>query len=432
MRLLVLDHFFSHDIAALQLACGAETSIKTLDSAYLRQAALRILPASAASGLESMADPRYERERKRWAHALNSILRSEYRAWPFDALVAPSDTFFYVRDAPEACHQLGVPFVVIQKETTISDSTMNEHSKAVRRWAPPLADWMTCCSKRNREFWERCGYDAERVDVTGQPRFDYYRHPELWPQRKDSQPTALFFSYELSAYHPSGATGEHGAEAWGPLHRQTEDRLWQLARRGWKIKIKPHPQQLCGEEHRRMETAVRDLPKGSVEFVAARADARELIVTSDVVVGFQTTALIEALTLGRPVVYTGWDPEAHRLCEELIPFPSWEGPVVVVSDPDDFVSAVEGARGACMSQTEAQAADRIVDEYLGPIDGDASRRALESTSAFIERYSESVCPAALARRSSLLSEPSWKHTSLRRGRRRLIERIAKAVPSLRR
>ncbi len=58
---------------------------------------------------------------------------------------------------------------------------MRVHSESVRRYAPPLADRMTVCSERQREFWLRAGAEAATVTVTGQPRFDYYLRPESWP-----------------------------------------------------------------------------------------------------------------------------------------------------------------------------------------------------------------------------------------------------------
>ena len=68
-------------------------------------------------------------------------------------------------------------------------------------------------------------------------------------------------------------------------------------------------------------------------FVApASADARRLILAADVVVGFQTTAMIEAAVAGKPVVYTGWDPEERRLADRLTPFDEIDPPITVVRD----------------------------------------------------------------------------------------------------
>ena len=85
--------------------------------------------------------------------------------------------------------------------------------------------------------------------------------------------------------------------------------------------VKPHPQQNFRSERTRIAKEVGELLDRDVFLVRADEDARRLIVTSDVVVGFQSTALLEGMLVGRPVVYTGWDIESSRLSAELIPVP---------------------------------------------------------------------------------------------------------------
>ena len=68
-----------------------------------------------------------------------------------------------------ACHRLGVPFFVAQKETTISELTMTADAERVRAFASPIADHMTVCSERHRQFQLRAGAVPDRVTVTGQP-----------------------------------------------------------------------------------------------------------------------------------------------------------------------------------------------------------------------------------------------------------------------
>jgi hypothetical protein len=53
--------------------------------------------------------------------------------------------------------------VVVQKETTISPDTMEDHSLIVGEFAPFVSDYMTVCSERHREFWLRAGVDGGRV-----------------------------------------------------------------------------------------------------------------------------------------------------------------------------------------------------------------------------------------------------------------------------
>src|SRR5262245_9271703 len=165
------------------------------------------------------------------------MLEAEFMRAPYDAFVTPSDIFFYIRAAPDVCHDLGVPFVAVQKETTISGLIM-DFADTVKAYAPPIVDRMTVCGERLREFWIRAGADPATISVIGQPRFDFYRHPERWPvelKYGDSGPIALFLSYHVDHHHP--AEGQ-GIPVWETLHQETEDQLWELARRGWRILVK--------------------------------------------------------------------------------------------------------------------------------------------------------------------------------------------------
>ncbi|MGI8512964.1 MAG: hypothetical protein ACR2NH_10110 [Solirubrobacteraceae bacterium] len=379
VRLLVLDHFCDQDIGALSGARGPGDQLRSFSYEPLRREALRVFPPEVASGLEAYAKPEYEPHRLRWAGLLERYLEDEFRAFAFDVLVLPSDLFFYVREAAAASHRLGAPVVVVQKETTISPGAMTAHAERVKLYAPPVADRMTVCSERQREFWLRAGAEAERIEVTGQPRFDVYPRMERAAAAAE-RPTALFFSYLVDAYHPGAGGGE---PVWTRLHRQTEEGLWELARAGWRVRIKPHPQQDFQAEKRRLRSAARGL---RVELVDPGADARALIAAADVVVGFQTTALLEAMAAGKPVLYTGWDPEAARLRDNLVPLADWDDAIDVVTDAAALAPTARGALGRPLDERTRARRAELVEGILGPIDGHASERALAAVRRVVDGW----------------------------------------------
>ena len=370
MRLLVLDHYFGQDIESLRAALGDEDEMRVVPYDLLRREALKVFPAEVATGLEPYARVEWEPYRLEYAGRMRRLLEELFMEREFDAFVAPSDAFFYVRAAPEAAHALGVPFFVAQKETTITDHTMRVHAERVRAYAPPIADHMTVCSERHKEFWVRAGGDPDRITVTGQPRFDVYAQPE--PRPRGDEPVALFFSYAADSYHPSEGVGE---SVWAQLHRETEEGLARLAGSGWTVLVKPHPQQ---------DVSGLELGAG-LSLVDPQADARPLIARADVAIGFQTTALLECMLAGTPVVYTGWDPEAQRLSMDLIPFHEWADVIDVVTRAEDLAPTVEAARDRDPTERAARRAE-IAAEFLGPVDGGASRRTLETIRASVEAF----------------------------------------------
>ncbi|MFZ2113844.1 MAG: hypothetical protein WAU77_08950, partial [Solirubrobacteraceae bacterium] len=375
MRFLVLDHHFAQDIDALRRAAGDRLELDLMPYDLLRSEALRVLPEEVGSGLEAFTRPEIEGARYRYAAILREILEDRFTRSPFDAIVVPSDTFFYVRSALAPAHALGVPLLVAQKETTISEHTMGEHAEQIRRFSPPLADRMTVCSERHKSFWVRAGCPEERIVVTGQPRFDFYNNPSAWPAEGipgESGYSVLFLSYALDAYHP----GERGDPCgWDALHLQTEGGLYELARRGWRVIIKPHPQQPL-DAQRQWRRNAGELWGRRVFMVDPQADVRPLIVEADVTVGFQSTALLEAMLAGRPVLYTGWDQTAKALGGQLIPFDRWEPEITVIHKAEDLPAAVVAARGAVCSADVLHSRRKIAERYLGPLDGLAAERTV--------------------------------------------------------
>lgn len=409
MRFLVLEHHFAQDIEALREAAGDALELDVIHYDSLRAEALRVLPAEVASGLEAFARPELEAARRRYGAILREILEDRFSARPFDAVLLPSDTFFYVRAAPAVAHALGVPLLVAQKETTISEHSLREHAELVRRHAPPLADLMTVCSERHKRFWVRAGAAAERIVVTGQPRFDFYSRlrdaptraggaPGREEQASAGKPSALFLSYAVDAYHPSEGGGE---ATWGELRRQTEEGLRELVRRGWRVLVKPHPQQPL------------DGSGGGMIELDPQADVRPLIAAADVVVGFQSTAMLEAMLAGRPVLYTAWDGAAQGLDDQLIPFHRWEREIAVVRRAADLPDAAVAARASTCPPDVLRRRREIAERYLGPLDGFAAERTVAALVQEADRWARGR--GAPERR--LRARLAQRRTPLRIGRR---------------
>jgi hypothetical protein len=360
-----MDHFFDQDLRALE--AHPRLDVRRFPYQRLRGPALRMLGAQVATGLDAYADPRLARARGRYGSWLAREVRRLYLERAFDVIVLPSDTFFYVRALPQAAHSLGLPVVVVQKETTISIDTMEEHSLVVGEFAPMVADVMTVCSDRHRQFWLRAGADAARIEVSGQPRFDMYALPR---PRRSHRRLVLFLTYELDAYAP-GAGGGMGWRTWGPLRDATEGVLLHAVREGTcDVLVKCHPQQDHRAEAARLSQRAGALWNHGVSIAGEDADTRELIVGADVVVGFQTTALYEAVAAQRPVVYAAWGEEYERHRARLIPFEQAPAACLRRADSAESLAALLAGPEAA----EAPVCRAWYEDALGPIDGHATDR----------------------------------------------------------
>lgn len=318
LRVLALDHYFDQDLKALE--AHPALSIRRLPVHRIREPAIRMMGETVAMGFESglklfMSDELRE-ARERFARWLDRAMRRIYLEGPFDLIVLPSDIFFYVRALPAVAHSLGLPVVVVQKETTISPQTIEREAPVLRRYAPFISDFMTVSGEQLKDYWLSTGADPASIEITGQPRFDVYA--QCAPPTRVEVPTVLFFSYAIDAYVPEH---ELGQEIWQDLRDETERVLAELATRSrLRVVVKHHPQQDRQGELERLRALAGSA--WDVSFVVAdpEADTRELVLAADLVVGFQSTAIFEAVAARRPVIYAAWGNAWEERVDYLLPF----------------------------------------------------------------------------------------------------------------
>jgi len=379
LRVLAMDHFSDQDLRSLE--ADQRLDVRRFPYQRFRQPAIRIMGPAVARGLHAYNSPHIEAARGRYAVWLQREVERLYLERAFDVILLPSDTFFYVRNLPRAAHALGVPVVVMQKETTISVHTMEEHSQEMRIEAPFVSDWMTVCSERHRQFWIRAGADGRLVEVTGQPRFDVYAtHRSQQPSHRRR---VLFLTNELDAYVPGVGQGM-GLRTWEPLRDATEATLLDAVRAGTcELLVKIHPQQNHRVESARIARRAGDRWRHGVDVAPPDADTRDLIVRADVVVGFQSTALYEAVAAARPVIYAAWGEEYERFRTELIPFD--QAPPACMHH-----AASPGDLAALLSLTLPAAGDACTawyEEALGPVDGHATDRVTRRLISIVATWS---------------------------------------------
>lgn len=380
IRILALDHLSAQDRDALIERGGAEFAWRVIPYRRLRDAANRIFPAEVQGELAQFVRPDLEPQRRTYARWLRGEVRRLYREWPYDVVLLPSDTFYYVRGLPDACHELGVPVVVSQKETTITDPTIDVFARDVGAHSPFVSDRMAVCSERHKTFWVVAGADPDLIEVTGQPRFDFYAHPPHRPTWSSVGLQAhprnlLFLSFEQDAYLLEDGDRASG---WHDLRSETEKCLFDAVRDGWRVVVKLHPLQDEERERRALEERAPGFGT-DVVLAPSSADTRRLIALADAIVGFQTTALYEAMLAGKPVAYTAWGAPYERARADLIPFGERPDLLDVIHGPDELARWLR--EPSLPDDAVAPRRLEFVEAMLGPIDG----RACERTLAMIRR-----------------------------------------------
>tara|TARA_R110002095_G_scaffold203663_1_gene185749 strand:- start:1260 stop:2597 length:1338 start_codon:yes stop_codon:yes gene_type:complete len=399
MKVLAVNHFFEQDLHVLQ-AFAPQHEVRAIPYAWIRELSTQIFPDENYRVFESYSEPGFAEREQVWDERMRPLIEHVRARFPFEIVILPSDAIFYLRVLVRWCQRNGVPCVVTQKETSITDATMQEYAAKLRDHLPFHADHMTINSERHKSFWVSTGADPESITVTGQPRFDdHVRVSEA--ERRPGPPRILFLSYVSTAYLPITSD----LKSWSQLHTESLEVLAEAARTGAEVVVKPHPQQdeVALQEVRDARARLGDCD-GSFELVGGRLDTRKLIHDADVVVGFQTTALYEAVIAGKPVIYTNWTvpPDVEP---RLLDYEGFGEALVTVRTPQAFRDALVGRLDAIRAGTPPPAMDPGAKQHaefqLGPLDGKACERTwhvLESRAGQAPAVAPPSTPRALGRR----------------------------------
>lgn len=377
--MLIINHFFDQDIRALRLANHNHFFFVVINH-MIFQPIREMYPVSVRRAEVAYNDPAFKLNRffaRIYSRIILFILRKKYR---INCIVTPSDFFYWLREFIVLAKEKSIPTVVLDKEGTISPHSYKHHSLNVREKCPFISDRIIVWSARQRQFWLRAGVDEERIKVIGQPRSDLLYLLEkgnlnIFPD--NSKPLVVFFSYALSAYIPTANLKEDKL-SWQRLRQESHSVISRFASTRPEINfvIKCHPQQADISD---IEFDFRHLSNAKV--LSGAILTNELLINASLVIGFQTTALIEAVCLEKPVIYTFWSDAVIELENEILPFHKFDI-FFQASSPNNFKKLLKEFCDNDFNLPKSTESDKqLIQEYLNNPDGKVSIRVLE----FIEQ-----------------------------------------------
>lgn len=392
IRALVVDHFFDQDIDQLRRHLPPGSSLGVIPYQRWAIPARLCFPPSAFTGLEAAYVPGLARRWKVYSAFARRQVNWLFKCYRPSVLILPTDSIFYFRPHIQEFRNLGVPIFVLQKETTISPLTMELHSNEIKEWVPPIFDFTTVCSERQREFWERAGAQPELIEITGQPRFDFYSQPHS-PDSASGKPKLLYLSFDDIAYLPDDL-GVSSGHSWSEFRRAVETAIEGFADR-FAITVKHHPQQVAKDF----------IPHSHVTVASPESDTRQLILDADLVVGFQTTALFEAAIAGKPTVYVGWGETFEEFRSGLVPYEKLGGTIRGATSEEIFRDFLETFldRGS-FGDSSGEGDESLLDQYIGPRDGGSSSRVWNTIAKYsVASTAQPPSQVSLTVRNAVLS-----------------------------
>lgn len=362
---LFVDHFYKQDLEALKLS-GTYLQIVPIEASSTF-GLLRRVYRNEIRGLWQRYDTesefvlRHVRNLMGWLVA-QLIVRADIKA-----IIVPNDNYFWIREFILSCRERGLPVVLLDKEGMISPYHFESESLRSQEFAPPICDYVFVWSERKKDFWRKCGVAEDKIYVTGMARSDLLQRQQTF----DGQPEKLkvvIFTYALTAYipHEEAAAGFDWKEQRDGMHEVIKQVA--LMRPGVEYIVKCHPQQTD-------INAITNYFGGNsnVTVVGGSSRAMDLISRSDYVVCFQSTVMIEAMILSKPVIYAGWSELENMLADKLLQFRDVNG-VKYVNSQQEFLTAMiemsDEKRSVEYSRNE-------ISKYVHQPDGNTANRIMQ-------------------------------------------------------
>lgn len=342
-RFLILNHFYDQDIQAFLLAdfdCGIWVLNQEAVAGIRAFFGEGSLPLTVDSNGPEMAN-QVNAARLHFARPAVERMLREVRP---DAVITPSSVFYWFRPFMQEFQRAGVPVIVQDKEGTLVDSPIIDITyELIMKNYPPLAEAYFFWGDNQANKWAQAGMQRSAMRLLGMPRSDFFNHPERFPT-----PTAMglpegkkivtFFTFEANVYLKFDFQNIGINRPWLQLRREIHEEIVSMAksRPDLHFVVKCHPQSPEVDEIR----SELDEKLANLTVMTGASTAASLVVLSEVVIGFQTTALIETMLTDKPIVYAGWAEEHSKFYQYLIPIPD-SGACYLPSNRGEFRKIVE-------------------------------------------------------------------------------------------
>ena len=395
VKIAVFNHFLDQDLKAMQYAVqnGSLTDISIIPISIIYAWACFYFPESVTE-FTGYIDPKLNAAKLAFRARLAKTLRQLKNEVPKVTFLAPADQFFWVREFVLACKEVGYPFIVLDKEGTRSDDYFKLHTEEIKRYMPPLADYFLVWSQRQVEFHVMSGCDREKVFIVGQPRSDFWFYQERWQEKNaffrslgidPEKKTILYFDFENNNYIHDNYF-RRGFN-WDALLADIHGELYKIAQAHPNVNVlfKLHPQALNVDQVRAEINALR---LTNIHLLTGAELSNDLIVNSDLVIGFQTTALLDTMLTAKPVIYAWWG-NAPGFKEHLLPFDKNQG-IEIALGRDDFRRRIEthinNKFNFVLTPVLKTARRKLTDVFFHQPDGRVGARTLAKIAELAREY----------------------------------------------
>ena len=362
-----------------------------LPRAVLKSLALGILPSEICHDDRYLADHDAAREAKlKYRRVCSNVWQHLKARAKYDAIVTGNWAYWAEREWAMALKDAGDPFIVLHKEG-IKPPAINKMLLAYHNEVRTPFQGSRMIVYQEEEYRHQLAgkfVTQDRLAIGGIPRIDELHN---WRKRAaakqvhacDSRPLILVLALLPSKHLPSHYFGAHQM-SWASLSRELVACTEQAARAepNAQFIIRPRPAELA--EYRALVTDTWQIELPDNVMIDATDPIQRVLQSSWAVVGLNTTSLLEAIAIGKPVI----EP---RFCEAAEPqyrdyIIDLMQATLTAATPEELVALmVKHARTRPqVPPTLSESAKSSLMRWTGNPDGRAVERILEVITSDIE------------------------------------------------
>jgi hypothetical protein len=338
--MMIPKDVFIEDVASSLGDCG-EFVVYSAPRSVFKAVASAFLPPVVDDNFYVTDDPEIERCKQNYRKFLESMWGAFEKLLKIDGVITGNYSYYAERELATALEKRGVPFIALHKENMKSSGRVDFFLDVYRdRRGPFTGRRIVVYNEVERDVQVRAGVAApQQITVCGMPRLDRMHQ---WRRRNAGRRQAsgdgsqvMLFSFTARTGLPRmgrkiragfSSAGERLDESlerlsWSTLFRDTHRTFVRFARENPDVRvvIKTKPREREWGPVEEALGASSERPKNLR--VVRGGNPFDLIAASDVVCGFNTTGLLEAVAAGIPVVVPWFgevlDPEMQRYTIEL-------------------------------------------------------------------------------------------------------------------
>jgi hypothetical protein len=328
-------------------------------------------------------DPAVEASKLGYRRFLLDMWRHFLAVQPIDAVISANFGYFAQREFGTALKEAGTPLVVLHKENVKSPGRVQYWDAIYRTRGQFEGSKILVYNAAERDLQAKTGVAApEQIVVTGMPRLDrIHRWRRAQAVNDDGKaPQVLLFSFWRK--EKVTGTGEWEELSWTGLCEGTHKGVVELARQNPHARVVIKTKALgprIDDIWDVLRQSGEELPPNLT--VILGGDPFPLIKESRVVIGFNTTALLEALAAGKPVIVPQFAEAADARMRPLVI--DVGGAVERATSPEELVRMASAhlSRPSAPPAELSSAASEALTYWVGNDDGQAGRRVLEAVRA---------------------------------------------------